>query len=94
VAQKANTMAGGKLDLLPVVAAAARARRRGRHPPFHGRGAHVGGGRPRAAGTAADDTCVLTAIALGFQVASWKMRPRVWRWPERRRLTPWRMFTR
>ena len=26
--------------------------------------------------------------------ASWKMTPSVWRWPERKRLTPWRMFTR
>lgn len=26
--------------------------------------------------------------------ASWKMIPSVWRWPERRRLTPWRMVAR
>ena len=34
------------------------------------------------------------SAAIPIHLASWKMMPSVWRWPERSRLTPWRMLTR
>jgi hypothetical protein len=36
------------------------------------------------------DGCASTLVYM----ASWKMMPTVWRWPERTRLTPWRRLTR
>src|SRR5713226_5776722 len=35
-----------------------------------------------------------TTVILGGYCASWKITPMVKRWPERTRLTPWRIFTR
>ena len=49
-----------------------------------------------ALGIGNEGTSVETVEAepLGFHLASWKMTPSVCRWPERSRLTPWRMLTR
>jgi hypothetical protein len=39
-------------------------------------------------------TLISPCAAAQIHFASWNMMPSVWRWPERRRLTPWRILTR